>query len=274
MKHFFILLFIIGLFSGKYQDDSTRTRFFPKVEVPVKQLPKKENTWVFIMAGQSNMAGRGQVEPQDTIPEARILTINQQNRAILAKEPLHFYEPNLTGLDCGLSFGKVLISRIPANVSVVLIPTAVGGSSISQWLGDSTHRSVALLTNFREKVAVAQELGQIKGILWHQGESDATTQDIPEYKNRLTHLFKKFREIAGDKNLPIIAGELGSFSRDKVNWQKINEQIRNYSRSDKNCRIVFTADFQHKGDSIHFNSAGQRLFGKRLAQEYIKFKKL
>src|SRR5687767_8499965 len=65
--------------------------FYRNVEYP-QRLPKKKNVWVFIMAGQSNMAGRGFVEPQDTVSNARILAINKDNEIILAKEPLHFYE--------------------------------------------------------------------------------------------------------------------------------------------------------------------------------------
>ena len=58
------------------------------------------------MAGQSNMAGRGFVEPIDTLINTRILTINRQNKLIYAKEPLHFYEPHKKGLDLGMSFSK------------------------------------------------------------------------------------------------------------------------------------------------------------------------
>jgi len=35
---------------------------------PVERIPAKENVWVFMLAGQSNMAGRDFVEPQDTLP--------------------------------------------------------------------------------------------------------------------------------------------------------------------------------------------------------------
>ena len=82
----------------------------------------------------------------------RLLTINKDGQLIIAKEPLHFYEPNLTGLDCGYSFGTTLLKNIPDSISVFLIPTAVGGSSISQWLGDSVHRNVKLFSNFLGKL--------------------------------------------------------------------------------------------------------------------------
>lgn len=79
------------------------TKNFPKSTVYVNSTPKKENLWVFVMAGQSNMAGRGFVEPMDTIQSKRILTINKNNQIIQAKEPLSIYEPAFIGLDCGLS---------------------------------------------------------------------------------------------------------------------------------------------------------------------------
>src|SRR5690349_3264118 len=131
-KILFIIIFC-GITACKHQLVNKRTQFFPKAELKVKDLPKKENTWVFILAGQSNMAGRGQVEPADTIPNERIFTINQKGEVITAKEPLHFYEPNNTGLGSGLAFAKTLINQVPDSVSILLIPTAVGGSSISQW---------------------------------------------------------------------------------------------------------------------------------------------
>src|SRR5215213_660852 len=78
-----------------------QTKYFPKkVDISTDTM-NKQNMWVFILAGQSNMAGRGFVEPEDTIPDRRLLTIDKNEQLIIAKEPLHFYEPNLTGLDCG-----------------------------------------------------------------------------------------------------------------------------------------------------------------------------
>ena len=108
----------------------------------------KENVWVFIMAGQSNMAGRGIVEPEDTVSDKRIFSINKDGQIIIAKEPLHFYEPERTGLDCGLSFAKTLITKIPDSISILIIPTAVGGSSISQWLGDSVLSECKIVFKF------------------------------------------------------------------------------------------------------------------------------
>lgn len=246
-----------------------RTGYFPKHVDYAAGRPGKEKVWVFLMAGQSNMAGRGQVEPQDTVPVQRLLTINANGQLILAKEPLHFYEPSLTGLDCGYSFGKTLLQRIPDSISILLIPTAVGGSSIGQWLGDSVYRNVKLFTNFNEKLAIAKQFGTVKAVLWHQGESDANPEAIPLYKQLLAALVSRFRSVIGNKDLPVLFGELGSYSKDKAHWAQINGAIHAYSQEDQHTAVIPTGDLRHKGDSIHFNSKGQRLMGQRFAQAYL-----
>ncbi|MEP7377431.1 MAG: sialate O-acetylesterase [Chitinophagaceae bacterium] len=272
MKTVLFLLFFLNCISCNSQT-AERTTYFPKQMEIVSEVKDKENVWVFILAGQSNMAGRGYVEPEDTVPVKRLLTINESGQLIIAKEPLHFYEPTLTGLDCGYSFGTTLIKNIPDSISVLLIPTAVGGSSISQWLGDSVHRNVKLFSNFLEKLEIAKRYGVIKAVLWHQGESDANEKDILLYRKRLSELIARFRSSVGNSNLPVLFGELGSFSNDKENWKLINKEIHGYSSTGKNNAVISTADLEHKGDSIHFDSKGQRLMGKRFAEAWLeKFK--
>ena len=233
------------------------------------KLPKPNKVWVFLLAGQSNMAGRGVVEAQDTVTDPRIFSINSKGEVILAKEPLHFYEPSRVGLDCGLSFGKTMLKGIPKKVSILLLPTAVGGSSIGQWLGDSTHRKVKLWSNFLEKVATGKKYGQIKGILWHQGESDANEKSIPLYPENLARLLQNFRTAVGNPQLPVLMGELGAYSQNPEQWKKINQLIWAHAAKDLFTSVISTQDLQHKGDKIHFDSAGQRAMGRRFAEAYL-----
>ncbi len=250
-----------------------RTKHFPKQQVRVGKMPAAHNLWVFILAGQSNMAGRGRVEPGDTIPDPRILTLSQNREWLLAKEPLHFYEPSLRGLDCGLSFGKELLRHLPDSVSIALIPCAVGGSSIDQWLGDSVHRNVRLLTNFRSRVDFASRYGTIKGILWHQGESDASTERILAYGRKLQNLTNCFRQIAGREDLPVFIGELGSFAipEKQSGWDSINRIIHKAASLDECTFVIGTQDLYTKGDNVHFNAEGQRLMGWRFARMFTGY---
>jgi Carbohydrate esterase, sialic acid-specific acetylesterase len=269
MKQGFILLVVFFLASCNKKITVERTTYFPKQAESMKAAINKENVWVFIMAGQSNMAGRGIVEPQDTVPNKRILAINKNGELIVAKEPLHFYEPNLTGLDCGYSFGKTIIEKIPSTISVLIIPTAVGGSSISQWLGDSLYKNIKLFSNYLAKVEIAKQYGIIKGILWHQGESDANPRGIPLYGERLSNLFTKFRLAVNNNSLPILLGELGSFPKNKERFELINKAVRDYSSKDSYTAVISTGDLKDKGDSLHFDSKGQRAMGKRFAETYL-----
>ncbi|WP_305952999.1 sialate O-acetylesterase [Emticicia oligotrophica] len=271
-KTVFISLFILFVsFAYSQENADKRIQYFPKSEEKVSKMPKKKNVWVFIMAGQSNMAGRGQVEPQDTIYNKRILSINAKGELIIAKEPLHFYEPTLTGLDCGMSFAKSLLPKISKNITILLIPTAVGGSAVQQWIGDSTYRKVQLLSNFKEKVNIGLQYGTIKALLWHQGESNTNNKEnINLHTSRLTNLFTVFREILQNKHLPILLGELGAYSKNNTNWQLLNAKLREYVKTDSNAALIFTQDLKHKGDDIHFDSDGQRKIGERFATEYLK----
>lgn len=266
----FFFFLLMGARAQGNLDVSDRSAFFPKEEIKPSVFPEKENVWVFILAGQSNMAGRGKVEPADTVPDPRILSINKKGELILAKEPLHFYEPRMAGLDCGLSFAKTLLPSVPDHISLLIIPTAVGGSAISQWINDETFREVPLLSNFKEKIAIGKQYGSIKGILWHQGESDAGSEaTIVAHRRQLQKLFKIFRKEVGNRRLPLFLGKLGSFSGNNVKWQEINKQIRNFVSSDRHAYLIKTDDLNHHGDQVHFDSEGQRLMGRRFAQAYI-----
>ena len=247
MKHLISFLTLVLSFisvSGQQvlreSEQEARTESFPKQELLASQLPEKHNLWIFFLAGQSNMAGRGLVEPPDTLPDARILTISEKGQWILAKEPLHFYEPSLTGLDCGLSFSRELIKYLPDSVSVALIPCAVGGSSIQKWLGDSVFRNVQLLTNFRNKVNFAQRHGTVKGILWHQGEADAKSGLIPHYQQNLTQLIGEFRSTVGNSHLPFLMGELNSCSAPEYQSRKdsINRIMHEVAHHDQNAFVI------------------------------------
>lgn len=250
-----------------------RTLNFPKEKTFIKKLPEKENLWVFIMAGQSNMAGRGFVEPQDTVTNKRIITINKANEWVYAKEPLHFYEPSMTGLDSGLSFAKELLKYIPKNVTVAILPCAVGGSSIEQWLNDESHRGVKLLSNMGSKIALAQKVGNLKAVLWHQGESNANEKSIPSYGAKLKQLTDDFRQMAGNDNLPILMGQLGHYAipaEKQKRWDRLNNVIEDYTLKDPDSYLILTDSLEHRGDHLHFNSSSQRELGKRFAHKYVE----
>lgn len=263
------ILALSVIYQEAFSQESDRT-FFPKQKELPKTLPARKKVWVFLLAGQSNMAGRGLVEPQDTIANARILTINRDNKVVVAKEPLHYYEPTRTGLDCGLSFARTLLEHVPKDVSLLIVPVAVGGSSIQQWLGDSTWREVKLLSNARDKIAAAKKIGVFKGILWHQGEANATSAvEAEAHPARLALLADMLRSTIGNTETPFMVAELGSFSKTPELFETLNQQLMKFTTNDKYSALIETSDLHHKGDNLHFDGPGQRKMGERFAEAYV-----
>ena len=123
---------------------------------------------------------------------------------------------------------------------------------------------------FLKHVEIGKKFGVIKCILWHQGESDANESNIPYYKKRMGQLFTKFRAAVGNDDLPVMVGELGSFSDNQANFSLINKAIHGYAAEDKNCIVISTKVLKDKGDHLHFDSKGQREMGKRFAREYLR----
>lgn len=270
MKSLLLLLSLCCVWKLHAQDVS-RTLNFPKLVERPAVIPSQKNIWVYVMAGQSNMAGRGLVESKDTLSDSRILTIDRNGQLILAKEPLNLHEPSMVGLDCGMSFARTLLKHIPKDISILVLHTAVGGSSIQKWIHDSIHREVPLLTNFKNRIQQARQYGEIKGILWHQGESDANEKGIPLYIHNLKSLFTQFRFICENPNLPIVMGELGYFSKTShESFMAINALMHEYKQIDSRAAVVSSKRLDHKGDFLHFNSEGQRELGARYARLFLK----
>jgi hypothetical protein len=268
MRYHLLSLLLLFVLNGLAQED-LRTRYFPVLEEKPGVVPDKKKIWVFIMAGQSNMAGRGQVEPQDTVTNPRILALNRNGEAVLAKEPLNLNEPAMVGLDCGVSFAKKMLEFCPPDVSILLVHTAVGGSSIRKWIDDSVYREVPLFSNFKKRLGEAKKLGIIKGVIWHQGEADANAKGLPVHQNNLKHLFGMMRKEAGQRKMPVLMGELGYFSKTvHEQFMQMNEVFRAYSKTDSRTAVVSTEGLVHKGDFLHFNTEGQRELGKRYAKVF------
>lgn len=74
------------------------------------KLPARENFHLILLAGQSNMAGRGVISPSDRIPHPRVLMQNRQGEWVPAVEPVH-YDKDFAGVGPGRSFAIRL--RLP-----------------------------------------------------------------------------------------------------------------------------------------------------------------
>ena len=242
---------------------------------PTSLVPHTEpdtSLQVFLLAGQSNMAGRGKVEAQDSVVNARVRRLDSTMTWVPAVDPLHWDKPGLVGVGPGRTFGLTLAAR-DANARIGLVPAAVGGSPISSWEpgaldpATGTHPYDDALARLR----VAQRDGKVRAILWHQGESDATPALSVLYAAKLRALIARFRADAGDPNLPFLIGELGKF--DAKPWSadvaRVDSAQRAIAASVPNVAYVSSDGLRDKGDTLHFDSPSQRTFGERYAAAYV-----
>lgn len=240
-------------------------------EVP---LPAKENFHLFLLVGQSNMAGRGEVTPDDQQPDPRVLMLNKDGRWVPAVDPMHFDKPSV-GVGLGRTFGLEIAKATPG-VTIGLIPCAVGGSPIETWEpgafdeATKTHPWDDAMTRAR----LALSAGTLKGILWHQGESDSTPERAGLYEQRMHDLIARFRTELAAPAVPFIAGQMGIFPESQWSGEKkiVDRVHQNLPAQIKRSAFVSAGGLTHKGDKVHFDSASYRELGKRYAAAFLAIK--
>ncbi len=228
-------------------------------------LPEKSQLHLYLLIGQSNMAGRGTIEAPDKIATPRVLKFTKENSWVPALDPLHF-DKSVAGVGLGTTFGKVMAEADP-QVTIGLVPCAVGGTPLSRWQKDGDLYKQAVV-----RIKAAMKDGTLKGVLWHQGESDSGSQTTAQnYGERLAQMVKDLRTELDAPDVPFVAGKLGEFlKRDSKPgqpsyWPVVNEQLDMLPSRVSAAAVVSSQDLKHKGDVVHFDAASLREFGKRYA---------
>ena len=221
---------------------------------------------LFLLAGQSNMAGRGKVTEKDRKVDPHVLTLNKKGKWVNAVDPIHFDKPGIAGVGLGKTFAKAYATSHPG-ITVGLIPCAVGGSPISSWEPGGYHPSTKThpYDAAIERTHLAMKTGTLKGVLWHQGESDCKAELAVVYKEKLHSLIRRFRKNFNAPGLPFIAGQMGQFKERPWNADKhqINTIHKTLPSEVSLTGFVNSNGLTHKGDKIHFDSESYRELGRR-----------
>lgn len=224
------------------------------------QLPSKARFHLYLLMGQSNMAGRGTIAEDDEDSHPRVLVLNQEDHWVLAAEPLHSDKP-IVGVGPGLTFGKTM-AEVDVSVTIGLIPCAVGGTPLSAWIKGGDRYQVSI-----QRAKSAAQRGTIKGVLWHHGENDALKKETAEkYAQRLDSMISDLRNELKSPQLPFVVGELGDFISAKECPYKhiVNTALRSLPD-----RVAVTARVEANGlsgqDAYHFDADSARELGRRYA---------
>lgn len=225
---------------------------------------------VWVLAGQSNMVGRAELKNVEQ-PHELVHVYQPKGGWAQAEEPIHERrERNDMVIGAGLSlrFAKELVER--RGVPIGLIPTAVGGTSLWQW-------DPALKTKGRESLygnMLAQfeaSGGKVRGMLWYQGEADASEERLKEYLDRFRDFVATVRSDLRSPELPIHTVQLGRYvtspgERTDATWSAMREAQRQAARTIDGVAIVSGIDLALV-DSIHVDTEGLKTLGVRFAKQ-------
>ena len=231
---------------------------FPLQTSETNKLEVPKDMKLFLLVGQSNMAGRGKIEPSDQVTNPRILMLNKKMEWVLAKDPVHFDKPGMAKVGLCSEFARMQVGK-DDKIVVGLIPCAFGGTKLDQWMPSDKPNS--LYRNAIDRAKLAMQSGTLAGILWHQGESDSEDPKLVEtYAERFALMMVQMRKDLNAENVPVIVGEL----RGDVPFNKVVRAL-----PDKVPRCAWVSSEGLGSGDVHFDAEGYRTLGKRYADKYF-----
>ena len=299
---FLVMIFALGVISGtvlqKYHAFGNLLRFLgmknmlsPLSERAILQprinaeagIPERLSgkLSLVILAGQSNMSGRGDLPPEQSI-HPHIFAFGNDYRWKTAREPVDaaygqvdlISEDRNAGFSPALAFATSVLKRNPELV-IGLIPCAKGASSIKEWQRDLSENT--LYGSCLKRVRAATTMGTVAGMLFFQGETDALDPErFPKWSPSASSYREKFALFVDDlrkdlslATMPIVFAQLGTNNSpdDYVNWGILKEQQKT---SNLRCAAMITTDDLALADAVHFTTESYRTIGHRYAEAFLQ----
>jgi hypothetical protein len=262
-----------------------------------------ETVKLFVLAGQSNMAGRA---PASGLPtrlqtppprvqmdyvcsfgarspkpeESEVVAPDphrSKGRVALLPSPRHSTTP---GEHFGpeIGFGHVLAAQWPEQ-RILIVKHGRGGTSLAEdWHPDGKGR-VRLYRELLDQVQHAIRDFQITGaaaeiaaMVWCQGEADTTRRDwADEYENNLTALLFRVRRDLNAPQLPVILCLTGDGrSNPKMLFAPaVRRAQQNVAAKDPRTMLVSGDDLPLL-DHVHFDATAQVKLGQRIAEAFLQ----
>ncbi|MBN1143958.1 MAG: family 43 glycosylhydrolase [Bacteroidales bacterium] len=236
---------------------------------------------IYLMFGQSNMEGQGAIEPQDRVTNPRVkvlqdLTCPNLNRTYgtwyTAAPPLNRC---WSGLGPGDSFGRMMGESAPDYVTTIgLVNASVSGCNIYIYKKgcpdglDEYSQGIPFDCGYSwllDLAKKAQQEGIIKGILFHQGETNNTD---PEWKNTVQQIVADLKADLGLGDIPFLAGEL-LYEEYGSCCSAHNIEIKKLPALIPNAHVI-SASGLPGSDVAHFTPASYRTLGERYARKMLE----
>lgn len=245
---------------------------------------------LWVLAGQSNMEGVGKLVDV-TPPTDRVMALGMDGKWVRAEEPLHWlvdspdpvhsgdpatrakrsadaHKSRTAGAGLGLPFAVAMVEA--TKVPVGLVICAHGGTSMEQWSPSKKNDGgKSLYGSMLRQVKLAG--GKVKGVLWYQGEAEASEQKAPGFAKSFADFIGAVRSDLDRPDLPFYFVQIGRFINDSppTHWNMVQEAQRKAPDEVPNTAVVATVDLA-LDDLIHVATPDLKRLGKRLANVALR----
>lgn len=227
-----------------------------------QSLPK---TWVFPLAGQSNMVSRADADGSDPWPEP-VRFVTQDGDLVAPSALIGSADGDVGPFLIPKRFAGDFLTGRPGE-SIVFVPGAVGGTSFwnHRWNpGDDLYDNLVALTR---KVLAAHPDWRLRAMLFQGFETDAKNGMLATtFRRALSRFVGAIRSDLGG-TLPIVFGELPpSFVDGHVDRIAIRDEVALATG-----RLPFTAVASSRipgvadDDGLHYSTAGLLAIGGNYA---------
>lgn len=265
--------------------------------ISIVSLPPRNKVHLYLLIGQSNMQGIG--SPYSSTLDAavpRVVKFGSRNgmESVWVKggHPLTGLTSTGGSVGMGLEFAKTMLAaNSDPEVVIGLINHGLGSTKIEWWapgvvddqqVNPITNQNYILYDEAVQRAIAASNYGVLKGVLWHQGESNSGTQTAADaYAGQLHALVDNLRTSLNHPTLPFVCGKFvpdtwlyedgspGAFTG--LPFRAITEATlmdlpnqRPYTYCADNNGLRARPD-----QLIHFDAYSQRLLGQRYATGMI-----
>ncbi len=241
---------------------------------------------LWVLAGQSNMQGVGDLLDV-TPPNNLVMLLGMDGKWSKAEEPLHWlvdspdpvhsgdagtrsersakeHKTRTKGSGLGLPFAVAMVEQ--TRVPVGLVACAHGGTSMEQWNpAKKEEGGKSLYGSMLRQVRLAG--GKVKGVLWYQGEADASANASKVYSRVFADFIASVRSDFGQPELPFYYVQIGRFTHagDPSGWNAVQDAQRRLPERVPNTAVVSVIDLE-LDDAIHVGTHGLKRAGQRLAR--------
>ena len=222
----------------------------------------------FLMIGQSNMCGRGDIGSVEPIEDKDLLML-RNGRWQKLSEPVNpdrgvFSGKYRSGVCLATSFAEEY-HRATGRITG-LIPCADGGTSLDAWQPGGT-----LYENAVFHARQAMKISNLRGILWHQGEADVKKPDrVADYRRRFLFMIDSLLSDLGVR-VPVVIGELGQYLLSREGYglvPELNGIFAKIAEEREDIALAPAGGLSCRHDILHFNGPSLRIFGRRYFEAY------